>query len=161
MKRIVFIGVIASLLSFPLTSFAATSINGPDGQSLTVTSSQVKNDTKVTVTGKGFDETIGIYLAYCILPKKGAAPTPCGGGADIQGVKEASFWISSNPPAYGAGLAIAFQPGGRFKEQVAVTKKIGNFDCTKVRCAITVRSDHLHEGDRTHDLFIPISFTRK
>lgn len=161
MKRIVFIGVIASLLSFPLTSFAATSINGPDGQSLTVTSSQVKNDTKVTVTGKGFDETIGIYLAYCVLPKKGAAPTPCGGGADIQGVKEASFWISSNPPAYGAGLAIAFQPGGRFKEQVAVTKKIGNFDCTKVRCAITVRSDHLHEGDRTHDLFIPISFTRK
>lgn len=161
MKRSVFIGVIASLLSFPLTSFAATSINGPDGQSLTVTSSQVKSDTKVTVTGKGFDETIGIYLAYCVLPKKGAAPTPCGGGADIQGVKEASFWISSNPPAYGAGLAIAFQPGGRFKEQVAVTKKIGNFDCTKVRCAITVRSDHLHEGDRTHDLFIPISFTRK
>ena len=161
MKRSVFIGVIASLLSFPLTSFAATSINGPDGQSLTVTSSQVKSDTKATVTGKGFDETIGIYLAYCVLPKKGAAPTPCGGGADIQGGKEASFWISSNPPAYGAGLAIAFQPGGRFKEQVAVTKKIGKFDCTKVRCAITVRSDHLHEGDRTHDLFIPISFTRK
>jgi len=161
MNLSVIIVIIASLLSLPVTSFAATSFIGPDGQSLTVATSTVKNDGKVTVIGKGFDETIGIYLAYCVLPKKGQAPTPCGGGADIQGVKEASFWISSNPPAYGVGLAVPFQAGGRFKEQVAVTKKIGKFDCTQVKCAITVRSDHLHEGDRTHDLFIPITFTRK
>jgi hypothetical protein len=161
MKRGVFVGLISTLLSFPLHASAATSISGPQGQTLTVATTQFKSDSKVTVVGKGFDETIGIYLAYCVLPKKGQAPTPCGGGADIQGVKEASFWISSNPPAYGVGLAIPFQAGGRFKEQVAVTKKIGKFDCTKVKCAITVRSDHLHEGDRTHDLYIPITFTRK
>lgn len=167
MKRSVVIGLISSAMSLPLTSFAAPStsspqtISGQQGQSLSIASSQFKTDSKVTVVGKGFDETVGIYLAYCVLPKKGMAPTPCGGGADMQGVKEASFWISSNPPAYGAGLAIAFQPGGRFKEQVAVSKKIGKFDCRKVRCAITVRSDHLHEGDRSHDLFLPITFIKK
>ena len=161
MKRGVIVGLISILLSSPLHAFAATSISGQQGQTLTVATAQFKSNSKVTVVGKGFDETIGIYLAYCVLPMKGLAPTPCGGGADIQGVKEASFWISSNPPAYGVGLAIPFQAGGRFKEQVAVTKKIGKFDCTKVKCAITVRSDHLHEGDRTHDLFIPITFTRK
>ena len=161
MKRCAIVGLIAMSLSAPLTAHAATSISGPEGQSLTVATTQFKNNSKVNVIGKGFDETIGIYLAYCVLPKKGQAPTPCGGGADIQGVKEASFWISSNPPAYGAGLAIPFQAGGRFTQQVAITKKIGKFDCTKVKCAITVRSDHLHEGDRTHDLFIPITFTRK
>ena len=161
MKRGILVGLISAILSFPLHAYAATSISGPQGQTLTVATAQFKSDSKVTVVGKGFDETIGIYLAYCVLPKKGQAPTPCGGGADIQGVKEASFWISSNPPAYGVGLAIPFQAGGRFKEQLAVTKKIGKFDCTKVKCAITVRSDHLHEGDRTHDLFIPITFTRK
>ena len=161
MKRGILVGLISAILSFPLHAYAATSISGPQGQTLTVATAQFKSDSKVTVVGKGFDETIGIYLAYCVLPKKGQAPTPCGGGADIQGVKEASFWISSNPPAYGVGLAIPFQAGGRFKEQLAVTKKIGKFDCTKVKCAITVRSDHLHEGDRTHDLFIPITFIRK
>lgn len=161
MKRGILVGLISAILSFPLHAYAATSISGPQGQTLTVATAQFKSDSKVTVVGKGFDETIGIYLAYCVLPTKGQAPTPCGGGADIQGVKEASFWISSNPPAYGVGLAIPFQAGGRFKEQLAVTKKIGKFDCTKVKCAITVRSDHLHEGDRTHDLFIPITFIRK
>lgn len=161
MKRGILVGLISAILSFPLHAYAATSISGPQGQTLTVATAQFKSDSKVTVVGKGFDETIGIYLAYCVLPKKGQAPTPCGGGADIQGVKEASFWISSNPPAYGVGLAIPFQAGGRFKEQLAVTKKIGKFDCTKVKCAITVRSDHLNEGDRTHDLFVPITFIRK
>ena len=161
MKKFLVIGVIAALASLPIAARGASSITGPDGQSLSASTAQVRKEMKVTVTGKGFDETIGIYLAYCVLPKKGLAPTPCGGGADIQGVKEASYWISSNPPAYGVGLAIPFQAGGRFKEQVAVTKKIGKFDCTKVKCAITVRSDHLHEGDRMHDLFIPITFTNK
>jgi len=161
MKKSIVIGLLTLLMSISTTSYAATSISGASGQSISVTTSRVSKDGNLTVIGKGFDETIGIYLAYCVLPKKGQAPSPCGGGADIQGVKEASYWISSNPPAYGVGLAIPFKAGGRFKEQVAVTKKIGKFDCTKVKCAITVRSDHLHEGDRTQDLFIPISFTRK
>lgn len=135
----------------------AITVTGKDGATISISQKSFTKSVKVTVTGKNFDETVGIYLAYCVMPKKGDAPTPCGGGVNKAGIGEASYWISSNPPPYGVGLAIAYDAGGRFKEVVAVTRKIGKFDCTKVRCAITVRSDHMHEGDRTHDIYIPIT----
>jgi len=143
---------------------AKSSVSGTFGQTISVNKStlQISNKAQtVTVIGKGFDETVGIYLAYCVVPKLGAAPTPCGGGVNKAGIGSASIWISSNAPPYAAGLAIDFQGGGRFNEKLSITKMIGKFDCTKVKCAITVRSDHLREGDRTNDLFIPIKFIKK
>jgi hypothetical protein len=141
----------------PAFAEAAVTSTGANGATISIPQSTFSKSTKVTVTGKSFDETVGIYLAYCVMPKAGAAPTPCGGGVNKSGMGDASYWISSNPPPYGVGLAIPFSPGGRFSEKVAVSRKIGKFDCRKVKCAIAVRSDHLHEGDRTHDIFIPIS----
>lgn len=154
--------VLALVLTLGFTpAHAAISKEGAQGQKLTVSQSTVSGEKTVTVSGSGFDETVGIYLAFCKLPKSGAAPTPCGGGKNLAGIGEASFWISSNPPPYGINLAIPFQPGGRFTEEVTVSERIGKVDCRKTRCAITVRADHLREGDRTHDLFIPIKFTTK
>lgn len=153
--------LLAVLIATSLTvssAHAVTAVNGAFGEKLSIPTNVLSKATVVTVKGSSFDETVGIYLAYCVLPKSGAAPTPCGGGANKKGIGDASYWISSNPPPYGQGLAIAFNPGGRFSEKLLISKKIGKFDCTKVKCAITVRSDHLHEGDRTHDLFIPITF---
>lgn len=140
---------------------ADTSATGQFGEKISISKKTFKSAQTVVVNGNNFDETVGIYLAYCVLPKKGAAPTPCGGGVNKNGIGDASYWISSNPPPYGVGLAIAFKPGGRFSQKLEISKKIGAFDCTKVKCAITVRSDHLHEGDRAHDLFIPVSFSKK
>ena len=159
MKRVVAIAVLMALL-LPQSAHAVTR-KGPQGQTISVKSTTVKDGSIVTVTGNHFDETVGIYLAYCKIPKKGAAPTPCGGGKNLQGIGQASQWISSNPPPYGSELAIPFQPGGRFSQRVVVSEKIGAIDCRKVRCGITVRADHLREGDRTHDMFIPIKFTSK
>jgi len=140
---------------------ADSSALGSFGEKISISSSNLKNSTTLIVSGRDFDETVGIYLAYCVVPKKGALPTPCGGGVNKSGIGDASYWISSNAPPYGAGLAIAFKPGGRFSQKLDISKKIGAFDCTKVKCAVTVRSDHLHQGDRTHDLFIPITFSKK
>ena len=145
------------VLLAPTAAHAAVTSTGANGASITIAQSKFSKEAKIKVSGRSFDETIGIYLAYCVVPKKGAMPSPCGGGVNKSGTGEASYWISSNPPPYGDGLAIPFAPGGRFTEVVAVTKKIGKFDCRKVKCAITVRSDHLHEGDRSHDIYIPIS----
>lgn len=151
--------LLASLMALlaPTAAHAAVTSTGANGASISIAQSKFAKDTKIKVSGKNFDETVGIYLAYCVVPKKGAMPSPCGGGVNKSGTGEASYWISSNPPPYGDGLAIPFAPGGRFTEVVAVTRKIGKFDCRKVKCAITVRSDHLHEGDRSHDIYIPIS----
>lgn len=152
------LGVVLALVLLAVTpAHAAVTVTGTHGGKITIAQSNYTSEKKVKVIGKSFDETVGIYLAYCVIPKKGKAPTPCGGGVNKSGTGEASYWISSNPPPYGEGLAIPFAPGGRFSELVAVTRKIGKFDCRRVKCAITVRSDHLHEGDRSHDIYIPIT----
>ena len=154
MKRAVAMAVLMALL-LPQSAHAVTR-KGPQGQTISVKSTTVKDGSIVTVTGNHFDETVGIYLAFCVIPAQGKAPTPCGGGVNKAGLGEASFWISSNPPPYAIGLTEEFLPGGRFMHKVKVSKKIGKFDCTKVRCAITVRADHLRSSDRSSDLFIPI-----
>ena len=144
-----------TIASIPASSSA--SIKGSQGQVLSVSKTTVKNGATVVVKGNYFDETVGIYLAFCVIPPKGKAPTPCGGGINKAGLGEASFWISSNPPPYAAGLTEEFLPGGRFTQKVKISKNIGKFDCTKVKCAITVRADHLRSNDRSSDLFIPIT----
>jgi hypothetical protein len=154
MKSVVVLAVIAALL-MPQNAQALVK-KGAQGQTISVKSTTLKDGSLVTVTGNHFDETVGIYLAFCVIPAKGKAPTPCGGGVNKAGLGEASFWISSNPPPYAIGLTEEFQPGGRFTQKVKVSKKIGKFDCTKVKCAITVRADHLRSNDRSSDLFIPI-----
>ena len=137
---------------------AAVTAKNTNGSSISINKSVYTKATMVTVTGRGFDETVGIYLALCVVPKPGERPTPCGGGVNKSGVGESSYWISSNPPPYGRSLAIEYLPGGRFSQKVNITKRIGKFDCTKVKCAITVRADHIREGDRSRDIFIPIKF---
>lgn len=155
MRKIVALVAAITIASMPASS--AASIKGLQGQVLSVSKTTVKNGSVVTVKGNYFDETVGIYLAFCVIPPKGKAPTPCGGGINKAGTGDASFWISSNPPPYAVGLTEEFLPGGRFTQKVKISKKIGKFDCTKVKCAITVRADHLRSNDRSSDLFIPIT----
>jgi len=155
MKKPVFLMIVLLLLA--ITPAAnAIAIKGSQGQVLTVSATSAKSGSMITVSGNNFDETVGIYLAFCVVPKKGQAPTPCGGGINKAGLGEASFWISSNPPPYAIGLTKEFLPGGRFTEKVQISRTIGKFDCAKVKCAITVRADHLRGNDRSFDMFVPV-----
>ena len=155
MKKLRFV-VIATLLLATSPAAHAAQIKGAQGQLLKVSATTAKSGSMITVSGNRFDETVGIYLAFCVVPKKGELPTPCGGGVNKVGTGESSFWISSNPPPYAIGLTDEFLPAGRFTHTVKVSKKIGKFDCTKVKCAITVRADHLRGNDRSYDMFIPV-----
>lgn len=134
----------------------ALNAKGAHNEQLSVKTNVVKAGTEVNVTGAYFDESVGIYLAYCVMPEKGKVPTPCGGGANKAGIGDASFWISSNAPPYGKGLAIPYKPGGRFNQKLLISRYIGKFDCKVIKCAITVRADHLMSQDRSYDLYIPI-----
>jgi hypothetical protein len=156
-----FLFIISAALLLPLTpAQAAVTVKGDYGQTLSIKSNRVAPGSIIKVSGRGFDETVGIYLAICVIPAKGKAPTPCGGGVNKAGLGEASVWISSNAPGYAVGLTDEFLPGGRFTHNLSVSQRIGKFDCRKVRCAVTVRSDHLRTGDRTQDLFIPITIRK-
>lgn len=159
--RRVLLFIFSTTLVLPIVpAQAAVSVKGDYGQVLTIKNQRVVPGSTIKVTGRGFDETVGIYLAICVIPAKGKAPTPCGGGVNKAGLGEASVWISSNAPAYAVGLTDEFLPGGRFTHNLSVSQRIGKFDCRKVRCAVTVRSDHLRTGDRTQDLFIPITIRK-
>ena len=133
----------------------------PNGSNLTVSKTAgIKSGEKITVTGQHFDETVGIYVAMCKVVPKGQLPTPCGGGADKTGASGSSLWISSNPPAYGVGLADPYLPGGRFSYAIKFSPMIGQVDCRKVACAIYVRADHTRGDDRSYDIKVPISFAK-
>ena len=155
MKKLLTVLVALTMAAMP--SAQAASVKGSQGQVLTASATTAKSGSMITVTGNRFDETLGIYLAFCVVPKKGQPPTPCGGGVNKAGLGDSSFWISSNPPPYAVGLTEEYLPGGRFTHKVQISKKIGKFDCTKIKCAITVRADHLRSNDRSSDLFIPIT----
>jgi len=136
----------------------ATGLHG-EVLSANVTSG-IKAGQAITVTGKGFDPMVGIYVEVCQVVTSGVRPSVCGGGANMSGTGSASFWISSHPPSYGKGLAIAFKNGGKFSVVLKVQPKIGNVDCRSAKCAIYVRADHLRTEDRSHDIKLPITFAQ-
>jgi len=139
---------------------ARTSVTGRKGQRLTVTPTRGLSafGQTVKVRGRGFDETVGIYVGLCVLPRPGAKPTPCGGGVDQDGSSQASAWISSNPPPYGSNLAKPYKRGGTFTVRIKVSPRIGSFDCRVVRCAVVARADHTRANDRTWDVAVPVTF---
>ncbi|MDQ1711063.1 MAG: hypothetical protein QOE45_513 [Frankiaceae bacterium] len=112
----------------------------------------------VVVSGSGFDVTKGVYVAFCVDRGPGVRPTPCGGGADTTGASGGSQWVSSDPPPYGRGLAVPYGPGGTFTVRLAVSAKIGTYDCRDVRCAVVTRADHTRTEDRTQDARVPVTF---
>jgi hypothetical protein len=115
----------------------------------------------VTVTGSGYDPTVGIYVALCVTPKNGEPPSPCGGGINTSGKNPTSMWISSNPPPYGAKLAVPYKKNGSFKVKIKVSALIGKIDCRKVSCSIVTRADHLNTDDRRFDVIIPVKFNKR
>lgn len=146
---------------------STTSVSGqqtalpPVQPSLTVSSTQGldPDGETVTVTGAGYDEARGIYVAFCVVPPPGQTPTPCGGGADLSGEGGASRWISSNPPDYGVGLAEPYGPGGTFTVQITVNAQLSEqIDCRQVQCAVVTRSDHTRLSDRSLDVIVPVFF---
>src|SRR5690625_2659929 len=162
------VGLALAAAVFTAAPAAAASASGPDGQQVTVTpSSGLDPDgQRVTVTGSGFDTSKGIYVGLCVDNGPGQAPSPCLGGVDMEGAGGASAWISSNPPAYGEGVATPFtETGGRgsFSVTLDVAARDAFTDCLDPQvapngCVIGTRADHTRTADRSADVRIPVSF---
>lgn len=153
--------LILGLLLGVVVSGPALGASGPHGEILSVSKiSGIKSGDTLTIKGQHFDETVGIYIAMCVVVKTGQVPTPCGGGVDETGATGASAWISSNPPSYGKGLAKPYRAGGRFTVKLKVSPMIGKIDCRKVSCAIYSRADHTRGDDRDYDIYVPLKFNK-
>src|SRR5690606_18848051 len=103
---------------------------GPTGQQLTVAPSRDldPDGATVRVTGSGYDETIGVYLALCVDQGAGVAPSPCLGGVTMEG-SALSAWISSDPPDYATDLVTPFGPGGTFDVELTLVARDDVVDC--------------------------------
>ncbi|MFD0412756.1 immunoglobulin domain-containing protein [Streptomyces sp. NPDC127108] len=136
------------------------SATGPGGQRLTVTpvNELAPKKQQLTVTGAGYDEKKGIYVALCVDNGPGKAPTPCVGGAATDGGSKASAWISNNPPPHGADLAVPYGKDGSFEVELTVDAKDGSTDCRTTRCVLATRADHTLPGDRSQDVRVPVTF---
>jgi hypothetical protein len=160
--------VSAAALSLGL---AAPAVAAPGGTTTETTSSGLRltvspvrqlppTGATVRVKGSGFDRTVGIYVALCVLPRAGQQPGPCGGGVNTTGANPASAWVSSTPPPYGKDLAVPYGRGGRFDVTLTVSPFIGDVDCRVTSCAVVTRADHLRSSDRRFDVAVPVRFTR-
>lgn len=147
---------------------AAASATGPEGQTITVSKVDGLDPAGETITvhGEGYDLTKGIYVVVCVNNGAGQQPTPCLGGADMEGGGGASAWISSNPPSYGEGLATPFEEvGGKgsFDVQLSVAAGDEFTDCLDPAqapngCVVGTRADHTRTADRSADVLLPITF---
>ncbi len=156
------LGIVVAFVALMALTVPAAEAESASNGSRTLTVSKASglspDGETIYVSGSGFDESKGIYVALCVIPAPGGMPSPCGGGADIGGTGGVSLWISSNPPSYGVGLAIPYGAGGSFGGSLTVGPAIGNVDCRVTACAITTRSDHTRLADRSQDVFVPVSF---
>lgn len=160
--------VLVATAAVMLGAGPAAAVSGPDGQQVTVSRSSGLDPAgqSVTVTGSGFDTSKGIYVALCVDNGAGRQPTPCLGGVDMEGAGGASAWISSNPPAYGEGVAVPYtESGGRgsFSVTLTIAAADGFTDCLDPAvapngCVLGTRADHTRAGDRTADVRIPVTF---
>jgi hypothetical protein len=149
-----------SSAAMPGTAGGTTTVTTKSGLTLTVTPVRRLPSTGATVrvTGKGYDRTVGIYVALCVTPRKGKQPSPCGGGVNTSGTNPASAWVSSTPPPYGRSLAVPYARGGRFDVRLTLSPTVGDVDCRVVSCSIVTRADHTRAGDRRFDVAVPVTF---
>lgn len=163
LRNLAIISVALLTLLSPGTALAASSAKsakGPKGQILTVSqTTDLADGTKVTVTGRNYNTKVGIYVTYCVIPKKGTRPELCG-PYDITGRNNQSVWVSSNPPVFAAFLVTPFSRNGTFKVTIPVMRKIGDQDCTVVKCAVLTRADHTRSEYRLADVIIPVSIKK-
>ncbi|GEC05312.1 hypothetical protein SSP24_29670 [Streptomyces spinoverrucosus] len=133
---------------------------GKDGQKLTVSASANLDPDGETlrITGEGYDEIKGIYVALCKDNGDNRIPTPCLGGADQTGGSGSSKWIVPEGDPNEGELTETYGEDGTFDVEIEVKAEDGGLDCTQVACSVVTRVDHRAAGDRSQDVRIPVTF---
>ena len=152
--------LVGSHISVASAGSKSGSAKGIKGQQLSVTQvSGLVDGQEVTVIGSKYEKNVGIYVAYCEIPKPGVKPDHCFGGININGSSKGSIWITSNKPWYvPASVVKKFGKNGSFKVKVTVAKMIDATDCTVVQCGIVTRADHTRSEYRKADVLVPVRF---
>jgi hypothetical protein len=146
------------------------SVVGPDGAAVDTSSLQVGD--QLVVSGAGYDESRGIYVAICKIPADAATkPGPCIGGVPAQEAQSvdagtvqyaASNWINDDW-AWKLFGARSYDSAklGTFTAYVEVGEPVDSkLDCTVESCGLYTRNDHTALSDRVQDLYLPVGFAK-
>jgi len=106
------------------------------------------NPANATINGgfTKFPAGKGLYIQQCIEPVAGARPTICSDTVQV--------WVSDS----GAPGTVKSTSGIAIKPTPTITGRAGSADCTKVKCGLFFRVDHLAPQDFSEDKFLAISF---
>lgn len=130
---------LALVITTPVMANAKTTITGGPYTNLPATG-QV-----VTLKLSGYPTNAGFYILQCLSAHDDARPQICNPNNQL--------WISNSPGANFAPTAdIQFKPTSTF------TFGSTGVDCTKAKCEIFVRLDHMFTGNRTEDQYLPLTF---
>jgi hypothetical protein len=152
-----------AVLALATPASAAPGSGSNNGRTLSASNATDLNPAgeTITVSGTGYNPARGYYVALCQVPDDfhyGDNPTPClgGNGQGGSGVGP-SAWVTNTP--IGGSPTTPIAADGSFTTQIHITQTGTNLDCTQVTCAIVSKRDHLGLGDRTFDVFIPVSWS--
>ncbi|WP_037272243.1 hypothetical protein [Kibdelosporangium aridum] len=163
-RKSVTLGLAAfAVLALATPASAAPGSGSNNGRTLSASNATGLNPAgeTITVTGTGYDPSKGYYVALCQVPDDyhyGENPTPClgGNGQGGSGVGP-SAWVTNTP--IGGNPTTPIAADGSFTTQIRITQSGTNLDCSVVTCAVVSKRDHLGLGDRSFDVFIPVSWS--
>lgn len=138
LKKSIWLALVVALLT-PFSANAKTTVTGGPFTNL-ATTGQV-----ITLKLSGYPANSGFYLLQCLSNDDNARPHICNPNNQL--------WISNSVGAnFAPNADIQFRPTATF------TYGGTGVDCTKTRCELFMRLDHMASGDRTEDQYLPLSF---
>lgn len=130
---------IAFALVTPIAASAKTTVTGGPFANLPATGGVV------TLKLSGYPTNAGFYILQCLSEHDDSRPQICNPNNQL--------WISTSPGANFAPTAdIQFRPTATF------TFRDTGVDCTKAKCEIFIRLDHMATGNKSEDLYLPLAF---
>lgn len=147
------------------------SVSGPGQEALALDSVAVGQ--RIVVSGRGFDASLGVYVAVCKIPERAdEKPGPCLGGVpstvpESDRVKDEDVieygpanWINDDWAwrLFGA-RSFDDRSEGTFTAYLLLSSpRDEGVDCTVVACGVYTRNDHTALENRVQDLYLPIAF---
>lgn len=99
----------------------------------------------ITLKLSGYPANSGFYILQCLGAHDDSRPQICNPNNQL--------WVSDT-----AGANFALNADIQFKPVSTFTFGNTSVDCTKTRCEIFIRLDHMWTGNRSEDQFIPLTF---
>lgn len=118
-----------------LNNFFGGNTNQSERQLTVTPATDLSDGTTVTVSGTGYPANAKIYLAQTIEKPK-----------------------SGYPSTYGEAAKVTVGADGRFTQELKLSTRFGDVDCTSTQCYVASFTAFPNLADRSNDQWVPVTF---